>query len=228
MKNFFAMGLKTSLALGLALVAQASTAAVIFSEGESPLIDNKVHAYSDASTPNTGLSVYGITDDENALVKFTGNTQISITGGNGYAQIFDANNTLDWDTLTISMADGSGFTALEFALQFLGVDVSNQNPGTLNITVNLLGGGTAVKSYDDFTNTGNRSFYFSGDAGEVFTSVVLSAAPDRFDQLKQTDISLVVAPPLAVPEPASWAMMIGGFALVGAAARRHRTAISFA
>jgi len=31
-----------------------------------------------------------------------------------------------------------------------------------------------------------------------------------------------------VPEPASWAMMIGGFALVGASLRRRRTAVSFA
>jgi len=32
----------------------------------------------------------------------------------------------------------------------------------------------------------------------------------------------------AVPEPASWAMMIGGFALVGGALRRRKTAVSFA
>ncbi|GEM_PF-979365 len=32
----------------------------------------------------------------------------------------------------------------------------------------------------------------------------------------------------AVPEPASWAMLIAGFALVGASMRRRRTAISFA
>lgn len=31
-----------------------------------------------------------------------------------------------------------------------------------------------------------------------------------------------------VPEPATWAMMIGGFALAGAAMRRRRTAVSFA
>jgi len=31
-----------------------------------------------------------------------------------------------------------------------------------------------------------------------------------------------------VPEPATWAMMIGGFALVGSALRRRRTAVSFA
>lgn len=32
----------------------------------------------------------------------------------------------------------------------------------------------------------------------------------------------------AVPEPATWAMMIGGFALVGASMRRRSTAVSFA
>jgi hypothetical protein len=32
----------------------------------------------------------------------------------------------------------------------------------------------------------------------------------------------------AVPEPATWAMMIGGMALVGASMRRRRTAVSFA
>jgi len=35
-------------------------------------------------------------------------------------------------------------------------------------------------------------------------------------------------PPPGVPEPASWAMMIGGFALAGAAMRRRRVRIAFA
>ena len=32
----------------------------------------------------------------------------------------------------------------------------------------------------------------------------------------------------AIPEPATWAMMIGGFALAGAAMRRRKVAVSFA
>lgn len=32
----------------------------------------------------------------------------------------------------------------------------------------------------------------------------------------------------AVPEPASWAMMVGGFGLIGGAMRRRRTAVTFA
>jgi hypothetical protein len=34
-------------------------------------------------------------------------------------------------------------------------------------------------------------------------------------------------PPPAVPEPATWALMLGGFAIVGSAMRRRSTAVSF-
>jgi hypothetical protein len=223
--NFMRGALKAALLAGAAVAAQSASATILFFEGESPLIDNKVHAFNDASHPTTGLSVYGITDVESALVKFTGNTTISITGGSGYAQIFDANDTLDWNSLTIEMADGSGFSGLEFALQFLNADVSQQSPGTLGITVNYVGG-TATKSYADFTSPGNRSFYLYGNAGEVIQSVTLSAAPDRFSQLKQTDIGIVRAP--AVPEPATWALLVTGFAAVGSVLRRRKTSVAFA
>ncbi len=36
------------------------------------------------------------------------------------------------------------------------------------------------------------------------------------------------SPPAAVPEPASWAMMVGGFGLIGSAMRRRRTRVCFA
>ena len=51
---------------------------------------------------------------------------------------------------------------------------------------------------------------------------------DRFSQLKQTDITLAVAPPPAVPEPATWAMMISGLGLVGASMSRRASKVSFA
>lgn len=40
--------------------------------------------------------------------------------------------------------------------------------------------------------------------------------------------TLAVAPPPAVPEPASWAMMIVGLGIAGTALRRRKTALSFA
>lgn len=223
--NFMRGALKATLLTGVALAAQSASATILFFEGESALISNKVHAYSPVGVPSTGMSVYGITDIESALVKFTGNTTISVTDGAGYAQIFDANDVLDWNSLTIEMADGSGFSGLEFALQFLNSDVSQQSPGTLGITVNYVGG-TASTSYADFSNPGNRSFYLYGNAGEVIKSVTLTSAPDRFSQLKQTDIGIVRAP--AVPEPATWALLVAGFGVVGSALRRRKASVAFA
>lgn len=40
--------------------------------------------------------------------------------------------------------------------------------------------------------------------------------------------NISLTPFAAVPEPASWALMIGGFALAGAAMRRKRASVSFA
>jgi hypothetical protein len=41
-------------------------------------------------------------------------------------------------------------------------------------------------------------------------------------------MTLTTAAPAAVPEPASWAMMLGGFGLVGGALRRRRTTLAHA
>ena len=71
---------------------------------------------------------------------------------------------------------------------------------------------------------------FNG-GGYTFTHEVLNSYfPDEPEQEH-----LLIAPPveqqaavMPVPEPASWAMMIGGFALVGAALRGRRAAVRIA
>ena len=54
-----------------------------------------------------------------------------------------------------------------------------------------------------------------------FTGLVTIVSTEFID-----NVALNVTPSVAVPEPASWAMLIAGFGLVGAAARRRRTALT--
>jgi hypothetical protein len=68
------------------------------------------------------------------------------------------------------------------------------------------------------------------DAGVHVFSFAFSRAPSLFGRapyfvLDGVDATLTAAtPPVAVPEPSAWALMIGGFGLAGAALRRRRTA----
>jgi hypothetical protein len=58
-----------------------------------------------------------------------------------------------------------------------------------------------------------------------FVEMLLIARP--VDQSPSAFFTLTISDVAAVPEPASWAMMIGGFGLLGAAARRRpRTAVN--
>jgi hypothetical protein len=65
-------------------------------------------------------------------------------------------------------------------------------------------------------------------AGSNYLSSVLYLGfddqPTNFDDNHDDMIIRVTA--MAVPEPASWAMLIAGFGLVGAASRRRRTVVS--
>lgn len=66
----------------------------------------------------------------------------------------------------------------------------------------------------------NGAFTFDSYTNEMLIEVL--DAPATLDSSVFT-YSLVSN---AVPEPASWALMIGGFAMVGTALRRHRTTIA--
>jgi hypothetical protein len=62
-------------------------------------------------------------------------------------------------------------------------------------------------AYD--TNGTNEDYFGRYSVGQVTSLQVIEDAP-------------------AVPEPASWAMMVGGFGLIGGAMRRRRVSVSFA
>jgi hypothetical protein len=61
-------------------------------------------------------------------------------------------------------------------------------------------------------------------------SVLAVANPSGEDYTQSSGLSFATIAPAvaAVPEPASWAMMVGGFGLIGAAMRRRRVSVRFA
>ncbi len=70
-----------------------------------------------------------------------------------------------------------------------------------------------------------------GDAYTGGTALFTSQPYQGFCQtsgLCDLNFRITAATPAAVPEPASWAMLIGGFALAGAAMRRRQTATRLA
>lgn len=220
MRNIFVSALLAGAAMAVAVPAQAT---VSFEQINNGGVNNKIKAHSDASHPSTGTSVYGITDIGDNLVKFTGNTVLNITGGSGFAQISD-NDTGDnvgWNSLTIAFDSYAyGFTGLEFSLQFEG-------KGSVNVEAFFLDGSPS-ESFNYSPIQGNTGFLLSGNAGEVFSKVVLTSGDNPFFQFKQAEIGIAAAPPPAVPEPATWAMMISGLGLAGAALRRRATKVQFA
>lgn len=201
-----------------AISTQASAAEVLAGNNSLPLM---VHA--DPSQPSVGTTVYGITDP-GVQVAFTGTSILQITGGMGYAQIGDGSSTDGQvlDDLSFTLTNYAfGFTGLEFTIQY------PQNTGSqsaLTIFTDFLGGAPSQSFLIDPVGNGAKDFRVLAQGNEVFWRIRL-ASDNAFDQIKQTDIRLAAAP---VPEPATWAMMILGFGLIGAAMRRKRTGLATA
>jgi hypothetical protein len=127
----------------------------------------------------------------------------------GAATIFTASGGL-LSQLTFTLVTGA-FTAAEFNLE-------NGNIKAMDIVLSTSSGATKVIS---ITNAnGSNIFDIIGGAGESFTSAsFVTTAPNGFADFKQ--LRLVLATP-AVPEPATWGMMLLGFAGMGMALRRSR------
>lgn len=86
-----------------------------------------------------------------------------------------------------------------------------------------------------FTPSNNSNSYWDGQSlthtvnganatGNLFL-VAASMTNGTNDRLK---LKTLTETPVAVPEPATWAMMIGGLGIVGMSMRRRKTAVSFA
>ena len=154
------------------------------------------------------------------VVEFTSNGGSTLLETNtGAATVFTADGSL-LNQLTFTLLGGASFTAAEFNLE-RGSLVDSSLP--LTITLTALGGGT--RTFDVTSPNGSNIFDIIAGAGESYTSASFSTTNGGFVDFKQLRLVLAGSTP-AVPEPATWALMLLGFGGIGFAMRRGRRANS--
>lgn len=110
---------------------------------------------------------------------------------------------------------GSTNVAFNSTLTFANLTAFTNAFGALNTSI--LSNGNGSNENRDI-NPGNLS-------GNLFYVAAAFSSSNSNDSFKINGITYATS---AVPEPASWAMMIGGLAVVGSAMRRRKSAVSFA
>ncbi|MBT2189356.1 lamin tail domain-containing protein [Sphingobium nicotianae] len=102
---------------------------------------------------------------------------------------------------------------------------ATQNAGTLVDSVTYSGTTRGISRNRPEGVTGQvvNAQFLNASVGDAYGSAFAPTSPADLGNPGRYPFTATAA----VPEPATWAMMIGGFALIGAAARRKRT-VSFA
>ncbi|WP_235890389.1 PEPxxWA-CTERM sorting domain-containing protein [Sandaracinobacter neustonicus] len=186
-----------------------------------------------APTALTSFSQFSTTSSSGAAMKISVTAPgIGVDGGGSAPQVdtnqvrnreailFSTSKLIDINALKLSYIDAND-TLLVFGVQDDGSLVSLTGAGTIlsglggTVGVNNSGanGGTSVLSFADALGSYNRYIFTTRVGGEVNYGG-MTGQGYRIDS-----IGFDTA---AVPEPATWAMLIAGFGFVGAAARRRR------
>jgi hypothetical protein len=201
------------LSAGL-IAAMPATAAVTIADSsfEQPATGSYIYAGS-FSAPAGTLFVGG------AGVQHNGSAWGFAGAPDGVQTAFLQNSasiTLDVSGLTI----GNSYEVLFMASRRPGYGL---NPITVSWNGNALGAAIAPTSNGWLSYSGG-TFVATAASGQVSFATALTAGhyddDSGLDAISLSDLGAISS---AVPEPASWAMMIGGFALIGSTMRRRAT-----
>lgn len=204
MKSFSKVLICAAL-IGSANVAHAAT--FIFLPGQGDILPAESVVYSFNDPADDGV--------------VTGNGFAFLTGSSAQGALPASGDQSRYLSVlgggTASIAFG-GAGANGFSLDIGSVDTYN------TLTLNFAGGGSqsftgsqlVVNANGDQGNPNtNGRFRFFAEGSERIVGITLTSSQNSFEVDR-----LAIA---AVPEPATWAMLIGGFAFIGAASRRRRT-----
>ena len=195
-----------AIGLGTASSAEAAATLQLCTSGASCVSDT-TNVNLDAFNAPGASTVTGTVGIGGPTVDFTSTDGLLETNP-GAATIFRADGA-NLTQLTFTLLTGS-FTAAEFNLE-------SGSPKTFDIVLSALGGGSQTIHIDNAN--GSDIFDIIAGTGESYTSASFVSAQGGFDDFKQ--LRLVMAPG-AVPEPATWGMMLLGFAGIGMTVRRRR------
>ncbi|NJC33739.1 hypothetical protein GGR88_001213 [Sphingomonas jejuensis] len=208
--------MKKYLAAAVALAAfggSAQAATFVFVPGSDALLPTETITYdfnsaaNDGSVTGTNFIFQSGTNSQGAAPGAGDNSRYLSVLTDGVANIDFGSAGLSSFSIDIGSLDSFNTLTLQFA------DGTTQAfTGT-----ELVAGPADGNQVEDRTN---GRFRFTSTAGERITGLILASANNAFEV---DNIATTAAAP--VPEPATWAMMIAGFGLVGGVARRRsRTA----
>ena len=130
--------------------------------------------------------------------------QFQVTSNGGYDFLLTGDQPVNWDT-------------------FLTIYANSFDPGSAMTNV--------IAASDDFPSIGISGFTGLNLLANTSYFAVIAGFSNSDAGRWTLDITgegAVVAVGGAIPEPASWAMMIGGFGFIGAAMRRRSVSVRFA
>lgn len=220
-------------AAALAATSLAGTPAFATVTAEKTSFDQGVLVHGNGGPADVGLEVTGDLGSgpkqQSNYVHFTGSTDqtasttdannVMLQQGGGQAELTGAviqgNNTWQLQSGDIFLSNHDGMNWIELAFQGVTAD-------SVTFTLALLG-----EPNEDFTfaidhsPSGENKFGFLASDGEAITNVHYAFSGGTADDIRQVRI-IPSTGPNAVPEPATWAMMLLGFGAAGLAMRRSR------
>jgi len=223
--------LATALVAASAFGMTSSAQAAIFLAGTTDGYSSVKLNSKDGSLTHTGKTDMGA----GLLINFDSNGRTD--SASGAANIKPSKNQT-FTSLTITPNDNTlGFTGINFNVD---LNAKKKDSGYQDFSVIVYFFGiddpvtfsTLTPRDLDGLYPSNGKFSLIAEPGELFSHIVLTTTSKGFKEIKQFDIGglTTYVPPVtgAVPEPATWVLMIGGFGLVGGAMRRRSTKVQFA
>ena len=155
-----------------------------------------------------------------------------ITSGTTTAAAAPAGDTSKYFYTSPAIPSGSGIATLSTALDLYSISfywgsVDDYNAvdvlGADGVTLETITGKqfSAANGNQTAPDT-NQRIYIKVDTGEAITGLRFHATGIAFEIDDVAGRLLTDGAPSTVPEPATWGLMIGGFAMVGIGARRRR------